>query len=105
MCRRCLLPAHAVGVLFRDLTPVPIPLFPGSHRPLFHTIFSFHATLNRTKDWSWPPDSVPKSLTRWLVLNPLTDLSKPLLWMPEDKVADGWYNIRVGSTAPGFCCL
>lgn len=84
-----------VGVMFKDLKPQPIPLAPGSSQTLFHTVFGFNSNLNRTKDWSWPPDSVPKSLTHWMVLGTRSDARKPQLWMPEDKVADGWYNLRV----------
>jgi hypothetical protein len=85
----------AVTVLFKDLHPQPIPLHPGSSKSLFHSVFHFQAALNRTKDWSWPSDATPKSLDHWLVLNAGQGAGTRQLWRPEEKVADGWYNIRV----------
>ncbi len=86
----------AVGVTFQDLKPQPIPLHPGSPRSLFNSIFYFHATLNRTEDWTWPSDATPKSLDHWLVADAKTIIGRPQLWVPEEKIADGWYNLRVG---------
>lgn len=86
----------AVGVTFHDLRPQPIPLQPGSPRSLFNSVFYFHSTLNRTEDWTWPSDATPKSMDHWIVADARTALGRHQLWVPEDKLADGWYNLRVG---------
>jgi hypothetical protein len=83
-----------VGITFKGLSPQPVPLFPGSNSSLFNSVFHFSASLNRTKDWVWPPDSTPKSLSHWLVLG-AGDSAKQQLWVPDDRVAEGWYNIAV----------
>jgi hypothetical protein len=85
----------AVGVSFKDLGPQPIPLHPGSPQSLFTSVFQFSANLNRTKDWSWPSDAIPKTMTHWLVMGAQDNVTKPQMWAPEEKVADGWYNLRV----------
>jgi hypothetical protein len=92
-----------VGVTFQDLKPQPIPLHPGSPRSLFNSVFYFHATLNRTEDWTWPSDATPKSMDHWLVADAKTTLGKPQLWIPEEKIADGWYNLRVGVAVISQC--
>jgi hypothetical protein len=35
-------------------------------------------------------------MDHWLVADAKTALGKPQLWVPEEKIADGWYNLRVG---------
>jgi hypothetical protein len=89
---------RAVGVTFKDLKPQPIPLHPGSPKSLFSSVFYFQSTLNRTKDWSWPSDATPKRMDHWLVLDQRSAAGRPQLWVPEDKVADGWYNLMVCHT-------
>jgi hypothetical protein len=59
-------------------------------------VFHFNANLNRTKDWSWPSDATPKSMSYWMVMGAADSVSKPQMWVPEEKVADGWYNLQVG---------
>lgn len=86
---------HAVGVTFKDLKPQPIPLHPGSPQSLFNSVFYFQSTLNRTKDWAWPSDATPKRMDHWMVLDQRSAAGRPQLWVPEDKLADGWYNLRV----------
>jgi hypothetical protein len=84
-----------VGVTFKDLRPQPIPLHPGSPQSLFSSVFYFSSTLNRTKDWTWPSDAIPKKMDHWVMLDQKSAAGRPQLWVPEDKLADGWYNLRV----------
>jgi hypothetical protein len=84
-----------VRIAFKDIQPQPVPLYPGSTRSLFHSVFQFNANLNRTKDWSWPSDATPKSLTHWMVMGAGDSVAKSQVYVPDDRVAEGWYNLRV----------
>jgi hypothetical protein len=37
-------------------------------------------------------------MDHWMVLDQRSAAGRPQLWVPDDKLADGWYNLRVRPT-------
>ncbi|KAF8065510.1 hypothetical protein HT031_003111 [Scenedesmus sp. PABB004] len=90
------------GIKVDGVTPEPVPLFPGSPTPLFHTVAHLWSELNRTKDWSWPPNDAKTSFDQWLVFSSPAELAKPVSWTPDFLPHEGWYNLHVRAHAgPG----
>jgi len=100
----CFLPTRcaAVSVIISEVQPSPVPLYEGSSELLFKPVVHFFSELNRTQDgFPWPAHDVPKAMDHWWILDTPVKADRPYIWVPEDRLAEGWYNIGVGGWLAG----
>jgi hypothetical protein len=100
----CFLPTRcaAVSVIISEVQPSAVPLYEGSSELLFKPVVHFFSELNRTQDgFPWPAHDVPKAMDHWWILDTPVKADRPYIWVPEDRLAEGWYNIGVGGWLAG----
>ncbi|KAI8470440.1 MAG: hypothetical protein J3K34DRAFT_420526 [Monoraphidium minutum] len=91
---------HTCGPKFSveltDVSPTPVEVFPGTKKMLFTPVYHITGTLNKTAQWWVPiPEGHKQRFDMWAVVGKLPSNTTSYVFVPEDTLADGFWNIEV----------